>query len=265
MVHAVLLALAFLQTATAEEDWLTLNGAGGLAWGTDAQPLDAVPRDRSKSPLPDSGFIGGRPGDRPDDLELLGPHPQGERRYLRYVEGRLVDAWMVRQGPIDTTTLELSATEAWRGPALGPGDGRLKGIGDTTSWTHGDRSVLHWRDRMSGLEILAVRTRPTGSYGVQRAVPLEPGDSSTARIRLRGSLKTTATPVSALLSRCFDQAPKPVEARITAVYDDRGRLGRVAVDSDSPALDADTCVISALIRTTASPRFAGDVELFRLR
>lgn len=259
------LALLLLQTAAADEDWLTVNGAGGLAWGTSAQPLDAVPRDRSASPLPDSGFIGGRPGDRPDDLEIPGPHPGAERRYLRYVEGRLVDAWMVRQAPIDTTSLGLQATEAWRGPTLGPGDGRLKGIGDTTSWDHGSLTLLHWRDRMSDREILVVRSRPTGSYGVQRSVPLEPGGSSKARVRIRGSLKTTATPVAGLLSRCFDLAPKPVEARITAVYDDRGRLGRVSVDSDSPALDADKCVVSALIRTTASPRFAGDIELFRLR
>lgn len=260
----LLLALALPSSRAEEGAWLTLNGAGDLSWGTDNQPFEAIPRDRSVV-LPDAGYIGARPGDRPDDLEVPGPHPRGERRYLRYVGGKLVDAWMVRSGPIDTTAIEVNATEAWRGPALGPGDGKLRGIGDAVSWDHGGHTVLHWKDRMSDTEVLVVRSRPSQTYAVTRAKVLEPGGASGASIRIKGTLKPTAKPVAGVLSHCFDPAPKPVEAKVTAVYDQRGRLGRVSVQTDSPSLEVEECVAGALIRTTAGPKFAGDLELFRMR
>ena len=55
--------------------WPDPAGADDLAWGPTALPLHSESRDRSAF-LPDAGFIGSRPGDKPTDLELPGPHPE---------------------------------------------------------------------------------------------------------------------------------------------------------------------------------------------
>ena len=265
-IAALLVAacLSGCSPAAADAPWLTLNGAGGLPWGTSEQPLDLVPRSRAYT-LPDSGYFGSHPADRPQDYELKGAHPSGERRFVRYVQGVLVDAWLVRDGPINTMRLELQGTEEWSGPSLGPGEGRLRAIGDAVSWQVGSRTALHWKDRMTEVEVLALRARPNAQYGVVRATALEPGMTGRGKARMRGSLKEVARPAEDLLSGCLNTVPKPVTAKITAVYDTQGRLGRVAVEVDQPAVDVDLCIAAALSTTATAPRVSGDLELFRMR
>ena len=103
--------------ASADDAWLTLYGAGGLTWGTADQPLDATPRSRDLY-LPDAGFIGMSTRDKPDDLEI--PNDQGERHFLRYVGGQLVDAWVLREGPIEISDFARLGDLEFEGPVLGP-------------------------------------------------------------------------------------------------------------------------------------------------
>ena len=75
--------------AAAQDDyvpgWIGYEGVEGFAWGSDAMPLDAVPRPRDFI-LPDSHYIGANKQDKPDDLEIRGP--AGERRFVRYARGQ---------------------------------------------------------------------------------------------------------------------------------------------------------------------------------
>lgn len=245
------------------ETWLTPNGAGELPWGTSHMPMQTQPKERALY-LPDAGYVGARPADRPEDLEIPGPHPNGERRFVRYVGTDLVDGWLMRTGTIDTSAFSLSGAVQWKGAILGPAEMGQKAVGDATSWDLGGHTALHWRDRMSEVEVLVVRAKPSGRYAVQRAAPLEPGIDSRKGVRLKGSLKAVAKPVAGYLSGCLDSAPKPVTGTVEAAFDRLGRLGRVHVRSDQPALDVEQCVAGALTRAGAPPNLSGRLELFRM-
>ena len=258
------LLLLFPAVAGAAEAWLEPEGPLPFTWGSNDQPFDGLPRNKTFN-LPDSGFIGGGPDDRPDDMELPGPFPDGERRFLRYVGGHLVDAWLVREGPIDITRYEVRGAVEWRGAVLGPGPDNMRAVGDATSFTFGDRTVLHWKDRTSSREVLASRAQPTGSYGVERARPLIVGGIGNRKIQLKGSLKGIAKPVEEVLSGCFNSAPKPVSAQVKASYDRMGRLGLIRVVTDQPSLEVEDCVAGALSKTGAPPLFSGELELFRMQ
>jgi len=262
---AIALALSLLPLAAraAPETWLTPTGAGQLAWGTTHMPMETSPKERALY-LPDAGYVGARPADRPEDLEIAGPHPEGERRFVRYVGTELVDGWLMRPGAIDTSAFSLQGAEQWKGAILGPAESGQKAVGDATSWDLGGHTALHWRDRMSDVEVLVVRAKPTGRYAVQRAAPLEPGIDSRKNIRMKGSLKTVAKPVAGYLSGCLDSAPKPVTGTVEATFDRLGRLGRVHVRSDQPALDVEQCIAAALTRAGAPPNLSGQLELFRM-
>jgi hypothetical protein len=259
-----LLTLAPTASATDFDPWLTPNGAGKLPWGTTRLPMASNPKERSFY-LPDAGYIGARPTDRPEDMELPGPHPGGERRFLRYVGTTLVDGWLLREGSIDTTIFEVQGTEQWRGALLGPAEGDLKAVGDAVSWTLGSRTALHWKDRMTDREILVVRAQPSARYAVRRASPLEPGPDTGHRARLVGNLKQVAKPVLGHLAGCFDAAPKPVTGTVEAVFDRLGRLGRVHVRSNQPALEIEACIAGGFMRVGAPPSLSGHLEIFRMR
>ena len=264
IVLALLLVLASLPARAEVDLWLTPNGAGDLPWGTSRMPVDTTPKERALF-LPDSGFVGARPADRPEDYELAGPHPHGERRFVRYVGTQLVDGWLVREGPIDTTGFTVQGAEQWKGAVLGPAELGRRAVGDATSWDLGGHTALHWRDRMSDREILVVRAKPSGAYAVRRAAPLEPGIDSRRSMRIKGTLRKVAKPVTGHLSGCFDAAPKPVTATVEAAFDRLGRLGRLQVRSDQPALEVETCVAGALMRVGAPPDLTGTLELFRMQ
>lgn len=247
----------------AEDGWLTLYGAGGLTWGTASQPLDAVPRPRDYY-LPDAGFIGLTTRDKPDDLEI--PAPEGQRRFLRYVGGQLVDAWLVFEGPIQVTEFARLGDVEFTGAVLGPSkEAGWNAVGDATSWRIRDRTVLHWKDRASKLEILVSRASPSTGYGVNRASPLAPGIPSRIKPSIKGDMNRWVKPRAREISGCFDNSPKPVEAAVWVRWDTSGRLARIRATADQPAVELTTCVAGAVADLPALPQQEGSFTLLRLR
>lgn len=262
----VMLVLLFTLAARAEEGWITLYSAGGRAWGTSDQPLDGVPRTRDLY-LPDSGFIGMNTRDKPDDLEV--PAPDGERRFLRYVGGVLVDAWLMKHGPIATTEFARIGDVEFTGPVLGPTVTReeqgWRAIGDATSWKIRDRTVLHWKDRASDLEILVSRASPSGSYGVRRETALAPGIPSSVKPTVKGDMNRWVKPRVAELSGCLDNSTTPVTAEVDVRWDATGRLSRMRANADQPAAELTSCIAGAIADLPALPNQAGSFTLMRMR
>lgn len=267
MSLALWLLALWCAVVRAEDDvWLTPNGAGGLAWGTSEQPLDAVPRGRDLY-LPDAGFIGLTTKDKPDDLEV--PAPPGERRFLRYVGGQLVDAWQLSPRPIPIIEFSRVGDVEFTGPVLGPATGKGEegwmAVGDATSWRIRDRTVLHWKDRASSVEILVSRASPSSGYGVRREVALTPGIPSKVKVQLKGDMNRWVKPRMAEISGCFDNSPKPVEAVVWVRWDARGQLSRVRATADQTAAELTPCVAGAIADLTALPSQEGSFSLLRLR
>lgn len=251
--------------ALADDPWLTLDGPGGLRWGTSEQPLDAVPRPRDIY-LPDSGYIGRNTKDRPDDLEV--PAPQGERRFLRYVDGRLVDAWWFKQGALPVSDFARLGNVEWEGALLGPtltsNEAGWRAFGEATSWQVTGRSALYWKDRMSNLEILASRQAPSGSYAITRAQSLRPGIPSKVKPKIKGDMNRWVQPMTAEISGCFDNSPKPVEAVVKMRWDEKGHPGRIMATADQPAVELTECVAGAISDAPALPNQEGSFSLLRL-
>ncbi|MDP2310483.1 MAG: hypothetical protein Q8P18_30980 [Pseudomonadota bacterium] len=264
-----LLALASLSVvplANAQDDgelgWITQGGVEGYAWESDSMPFDAVPRPRDFV-LPDSSFIGANKQDRPEDLEIKAP--PGERRFLRYARGQLVDAWWVRTGKLDPGPLVETAKADWTGVVLGPAEDGFLAYGVATSWTVGARTVLHWRDRLGSVQVIASRAAPTLQYGIGRPTPLEkPGDTGS-RPTLKGDFRKEARPFVGAVSSCFDTSPKPVGATIELRLDARGQPSRIKVAADQPAFNLEDCVAAALMDLKGAPNAAGKLELLRFQ
>jgi len=264
ILSAALFLSAPAFAAEGEAPWMTPGAVEGIPWGSSNQPIDAVPRPRDYY-LPDAGYIGRSSTDRPDDLELSAGVPAGERRFLRYVNGQLVDAWQARSGPLATHDFEIAGEEAWVGPVLGPADDGYRSFGIGRSWTLGDRTVLHWTDRTSDLQILASRATPTGAYGVVRAAPLVPGGAGRAKARIKGPLKDWVMPAADYLSGCLENAPKPVEAEVWLQYDAKGQPGKIRATTDQPAPSMIECFASAVVKTSAPPNTKGSFTVLRIR
>ena len=250
--------------AMASDPWLSPDGVIGLPWGTDVRPSRVKRTDRSQH-LADDGFAGRTPADRPDDYEVLDRNRM-ERRFLRYVEGRLVDAWILREGSIDDTHYAHYGIEQFKGAVVGPAEPGWVAVGDAISWELGGRTVLHWRDRLTDVEVLASRAVPGGGrYAVMRPEPLQPPEPSDAKVAIKGDLKKLVKGFERQLSSCFDSAAKPVRATVSVRYDRLGRLARVRVDTDGVTYDVETCVAGSLIRSGAAPQLEGSFELYRHR
>lgn len=258
--------LFLIGLASASDDetplWVGGNGVDGLDWGTANVPLDAVPRPKDIN-LPDSSYIGRNKQDRPDDMEVGGP--PGERRFLRYASGVLVDAWLVSERPLDPARLISYDRPDWTGVILGPADDGFLAYGTASNWTVGGRTLLHWRDRAGALDILVSRAAPTPQYGIGRPRPLEkPGDSGV-RVKLSGELKKAAKPFAGSLAGCFDTSPKPVEATIVMKMDGGGVPSRIRVSADQPAFNLEDCVAASLMDVRAAPNFQGTLKMLRFR
>jgi hypothetical protein len=261
---SALAALLVVSAAWAQDEvaWLQADGAGGFTWGTNSVPVDALPRPRDLV-LPDSVFIGANKQDRPDDLEVKGP--AGERRFLRYARGALVDAWWVKEGRLDPAPLTYGAKPAWTGVVLGPAEDGFLAYGVASSWTLGERTLLHWRDREGKREVLVSRATPTLQYGIGRAAPLErPGDTGS-RPRVSGDFRKEVKPYVGSLAGCFDTSPKPVIAKIDLKLDRAGAPSRIRVSADQPAFNLEDCVAAALMDLRGDPGVAGSMELFRMQ
>lgn len=264
-----LLALASLLASTfahAQDDgapaWLQPGGVEGYAWGSDAMPLDALPRPRDFV-LPDSHYIGATKGERPDDLELKAP--PGERRFVRYAHGQLVDAWWISDKRLDPAVLVESAKPDWMGVVLGPAEDGFLAYGVATSWTVGGRTVLHWKDRLGKREVIASRAAPTPQYGIGRPSPLERPEETRSRAKVTGDLRKAAQPFVGSLSSCFDTSPMPVVSTIALRLDPRGLPSRIKVTSDQPAFNLEDCVAAALMDLKGEPGAAGSLELMRFQ
>jgi hypothetical protein len=249
--------------ALAQDYWLSSLGPGELTWGGEEIPLDARPRLQNYV-LPDSAFLGRNKSEKPDDLEVRAP--PGERRFLRYVHGVLVDAWWVAEHPLDPTPLTGSGPPAWQGVILGPDDGSFLAYGLGASWTSMDRTILHWRDSEGKLEVIADRAAPSPQYGIGRPAPLvRPGDNGMAKPRLAGDFKKEAKAFGPDLATCFGNSPKPVEANIKLKLDRHGRPSRIRVDADQPTLNLQDCVAAALIDLKGLPGQYGTLTAFFFR
>ncbi len=259
---AAVVALGVQTWAWAGDGWLEPEGAGGIPWGSEERPAKWKRKDRSQR-LADDRFTGRSPADQPEDLEVDVRSAAGDRKFLRYVDNRLVDAWLLRVGPIDDTHYSAYGREDFRGAVVGPAEPGWVAIGDAISWTLDGRTVLHWRDRLTDTEVLASRAIPSGRYAALRPEPLHVGDASNAKVGIKGDMKKMVKPQEAVLSKCFDTATKPARARISVRYDHLGRLARVRVDTDSVTYDVESCVAGALFRTAAAPDFEGSFELYR--
>lgn len=254
--------------ARAQDAWITPYGAGELDWGTSAVPLEAVPR-RKDWYLPDSGFIG---KETPDDLEI--PAPPGERRFLRYVAGALVDAWWVSTRPIDPGPLSGYEKPVWTGAVLGPTgitaepppeeEGFLA-YGTGRSWAIPGRTVYHWRDRLGQVEVIASRAEPAPQYGVQRAEPLIPPSDSGAKASVRGTFVKLIKRYKGRLATCFDQSRLPINATILMRWDPAGLPARIRVEADQPTFNLEVCVAAALMDVRNTGNAQGSLELMRFR
>ncbi len=251
--------------ARAVDDWISPDAAGELAWGTDARPA-RIKRMEKKLNLPDLGYAGRNATDKPDDWESIGPHEHGERRFLRYVDGALVDAWLLREGPLDATPFEIRGTVEWQGAVLGMNRDGWREVGDATSWVSEGRTVMLWRSRASSAELLASRAIPGGRYTARRPTVLAPDDRlPTGRAGIKGELKRQVKPATARLEACLNDVPKPVHATIHLAYDKLGRLARIKVDGDKPIYEAEQCIAGALIKLPAGPLVEGSFEISRFR
>ena len=264
-MFALLMTLWTL-VARADDPWLTLDGAGGLSWGTSDQPLDATPRSRDFY-LPDAGFVGMNTRDKPDDLEIVGP--DGERRFLRYVGGHLVDAWVVRHGSIPVSEFSRIGDVEFEGAVLGPTVTReeqgWRAVGDAISWKVRDRTVLYWKDRASDLEILVSRASPSGAYGVKRETALQPGIPSSVKPSIKGDMNRWVKPRVAELSGCLENSSKPVTATVDVRWDAAGRLSRMRATADQPAAELTACVGGAIADLPALPNQTGSFSVTRVR
>lgn len=257
--------------ALAQDDgapgWLHAGGVEGFAWGSDAMPLDAKPRPRDFV-LPDSHYIGAAKQDRADDLELRAP--EGERRFVRYAHGQLVDAWWVSDKRLDPTPLVEATKPDWTGVVLGPAEDGFLAYGVATSWTvrdgqGGERTVLHWKDRLGKRELIASRASPTLQYGIGRPSPLErPGDTRS-RPKLSGDFRKEARPFVGSMSSCLDTSPKPVAATVDLRLDPRGLPSRIKVSADQPAFNLEDCVAASLMDLKGAPSATGTLELLRFQ
>lgn len=265
----IVLWAALVGLAAASEPWLTTSGAGGLAWGAAERPAGALPRPRSDF-LPDSGYIGSQPDEQPEDLMIPvppGDAPIPERRYVRYAHGQLVDAWLVREGPISTADIQRVGQEQWAGVVLGPApEPGWRALGYAQSWQIGSRTAFYWKDRLSETEIVALRDGPGPRYAVQRAAPVG-ADShpSTRDVTLKGDLKKMVKPHAAAISGCLDHAPKPVTAIVRLRYDGTGRPARIQVETDQPAAGVIDCMAGAIADTRAPELTEGEFVAFRMR
>ena len=250
--------------ARAVAEWVTLTDAGGLPWGSDQRParMQRTPRGLH---LPDSRFAGRDQTDRPDDFEDLDA-PPGERRFLRYVDGALVDAWLLRQGPVDPTPFQVAGTEAFRGPTLGLNEDGWFEVGDAVGWELGGRTAVHWRSRATPAQVLAVRAVPSGRYTAGRPKVLaDDGPDATANGRISGPLKGVVKGVEHRVNGCFNNTDKPVGATVSLAWDKLGRLSRVKVHADQAVYDVERCVAGVLIGLPGVPDGSGSFELFRMR
>ena len=267
MHHRTLVVMALLAaslSAQADDQWLNPWGAGEFQWGTDQQPLDAVARPRDVY-LPDAGYIGRSPSDKPEDLEIPGPHPGGERRFVRYVNGALVDAWLVRPGPIDVSDFQANGKELWSGVVLGPSEDGYRAFGDAVAWQVGQRTAMLWKDRSSDLEILSNRSVATGQYAVEAEGPLVEGPAGRHGARISGDLKDYLKGEEDAISGCLDQAPKPVEGHLFVTYDAKGRPARIKADTDQPSADVLHCWAGAIAHTQAPADQVFSARVFRMR
>ena len=259
----MILLLVLLPTRAADS-WLSLSGAGGQTWGSTAVPVDAERRSRTDY-LPDSGYIGQTPSDRPSDYQLTAP--ADERRFVRYVDGELVDAWQIRKGAFELTSLIQDAEPDWAGVVLGPAeDAGWRALGYARSWNISDRTLLHWEDRLGETEILAFRASPRGGYGVRRAAPVGSGShASTRTVRISGALKSTFKHHADDLSGCLSASPKPVEARLQIRYDGTGRPARLRVETDQPSFNVVDCMAGVVDKTRQEAFSEGEVVIYRTR
>lgn len=246
-----------------EPAWIRSGGVEGFDWGSDAMPVEGLPRPRDY-PLPDDSYIGANKQDRPDDVELKSPLV-GERRFLRYARGFLVDAWLVSTTPIDVSMVTGFEPPVWSGVLLGPGEDGWLAYGLAQSWNVGERTVLHWKDRLGRREVLVSRAAPTMQYGIGRAEPLQvPGDTGS-RPALSGDFKKEARPLAGGLASCFDTSPKPVEAKIALKLDARGAPSRIRVAADQPAFNLEYCVAASLLELRGAPNAEGTLTMLRFQ
>jgi hypothetical protein len=251
--------------ARAAEEWIHETGVGSLTWGS----TERLPGARHKAAsvhLPDAGWVGKKLTDTPDDWEIVDESAGGERRFVRYQDGALIDAWILKNGPLDPTPLVAYGEEEWRGPVLGPDpEPGWRSIGDATSWRVGARTVFHWRARSGAAEALVSRAVSGGQYGVQRAAVPKPRDLASNKGNISGTLKKELAPAVEHISGCFNDAEMPVEARVLLEYDSGGRPARLRVESDRRVTDVETCVAGALLRTSGPANGAGYLRMVRLK
>lgn len=248
-----------LSFALAQDPWLTSEGAGPYAWGTSTLPPDGVPR-RKDYFLPDSGFLSPQ---APNDLEI--PAPPGEKRFLRYVNGLLVDAWQVSTSALDPGPLVAYQKPAWSGPTLGPAEDGYRAYGIGSSWDLPDRTIFHWHDRLGKTDILASRAVPPPQYGIQRALPLEMPSDSGASANITGDYNRLLKAVKGNIASCFDQSRMPVKADILLRLDHSGLPARLKVDADQPSFNLEQCLAGTLLSLRGAPDFAGTIEVTRYR
>jgi len=255
------LLLLFSAPANAQE-WLSPWGVSGLQWLTDVQPLDALPR-RQDFFLPDAQYIGRSYTDKPVDFRVQGP--KTERRVMRYVHGQLVSAWLVREGPIDATAFATSGQVQWAGPALGPAGEGWRAVGEATSWSSGNRTSFHWRDRLGDREVLASRAVARTTYGIRRATQLKPDFPSQVMPRVTGQMKKQVKDARLYLSGCLQNSPKPVRATVQVQYNEHGQLARIRVDTDQPAVDIENCFAASIIDVEGPANSEGTFTVYRFR
>lgn len=240
------LPLLAAAAAAPGDSWLRPAGPGEFAWGTTQMPLEITRRDRSEF-LPDAGFIGASRGEKPEDLELRGPHPLGDRRIVRYVQGRLVDAWVVRDGSLEPGHWSGIGSAEWSGVVLGPAPDGWHAFGDATSWAGAGFTAMHWKDRSSDTEILAVRSAGATTYKAVRAEPLsDAAPPPTGPGKLKGELKDLAKSREKALVGCLNEAEKPVQADVRVRFDRTGRPARIRVDTDKMAPNVVGCMAGVL-------------------
>jgi hypothetical protein len=246
--------------ALAEDLWLTPDGAGGFAWGTSDVPEKIIPK-RKDYFLPDSGIV---TREAPADWEVLGA-PQGERRFMRYFGGVLVDAWLVSTHSLSVDFLSGELAPDWTGVVLGPAEDGYRAYGIGRSWTLSGRTLFHWRDRLGEVEIIASRAIPPPQYGVQRAEPLASPVDSGAKAQFTGLFKPLIKLFQGKIASCFDQVRMPVEATILLRLDGQGMPARIKVDSTQPSFNLDTCVAGAIQDLRGAPNSEGSLEMLRFR
>lgn len=256
----MLLAL-FYAFAQDLDVWLNPDGPSGLSWGTAVVPLDAVQRRRDLY-LPDSNFLGAAK-ETPVDLEITAP--LGERRYLRYVQGQLVDAWWLANHALDVTPL-VSGDPSWSGIILGPAleEGWLA-YGVARSWTIGSRTVLHWKDKQGELELIATRAAPTMQYGINRPSPLAPARDTGHKVKISGAFSESARNYTGELASCFDNTRTPVEAVVQLRLDGYGYPARIRVEADQPVTGINECLAGTLLFVQGEPGQSGTMRILRFK